>query len=136
MNGHEITQPFCVFIEQQQSVDNTAENKSEEVNSYMQKSFRQIYQYFGFATDQSVWYYFRKWLVDGYLSFEIIYSPDQKEIIGFKEISLSFKKDLRVEREGLIASHRRPSAVSPSSYLIEYRGYRALVVSMCVITLR
>jgi len=59
---------------------------NEEVNSYMQKSFREIYQYFGFAADQSVWYYFRKWLVDGYLSFEIIYSPDQKEIIGFKEI--------------------------------------------------
>jgi hypothetical protein len=59
---------------------------NEDVNSYMQKAFRQIYQYFGFATDQSVWYYFRKFMVDGYLSFEIIYSPDQKEIIGFKEI--------------------------------------------------
>jgi hypothetical protein len=59
---------------------------NEDVNSYMQKAYRSIYQYFGFASDQSVWYYFRKWLIDGFLAFEIIYSPDQKEIIGFKEI--------------------------------------------------
>lgn len=59
---------------------------NEDVNSYMQKAFRQIYQYFGFAADQSVWYYFRKWLVDGFLSFEIIYNEEQSEIIGFKEI--------------------------------------------------
>jgi hypothetical protein len=59
---------------------------NEDVNAYMQKAYRSIYQYFGFASDQSVWYYFRKWLVDGYLAFEIIYSPDQTEIIGFKEI--------------------------------------------------
>ena len=59
---------------------------NEDVNAYMQKAYRQIYQYFGFASDQSVWYYFRKWLIDGFLAFEIIYSPDQTEIIGFKEI--------------------------------------------------
>lgn len=59
---------------------------SEEVNNYLNKAFRQIYQYFGFAQDQSAWFYFRKWLVDGYLAFEIIYNPEQTEIIGFKEI--------------------------------------------------
>jgi hypothetical protein len=59
---------------------------SEEVNNYLNKAFRQIYQYFGFAQDQSAWFYFRKWLVDGYLAFEIIYNPEQSEIIGFKEI--------------------------------------------------
>jgi hypothetical protein len=59
---------------------------SEEVNSYLNKAYRNIYQYFGFAADQSAWFYFRKWLVDGYLSFEIIYNPEMTEIIGFKEI--------------------------------------------------
>ena len=59
---------------------------SEEVTSYMNKAFRNIYQYFGFAADQSAWFYFRKWLIDGYLSFEIIYNPEMTEIIGFKEI--------------------------------------------------
>ena len=45
-----------------------------------------IYHYFGFNSDQSAWYFFRKFLIDGYLAFEIIYSPDQKEVIGFKEL--------------------------------------------------
>ena len=58
----------------------------EEVQKYLNKSFRSIYQYFGFATDQSAWYFFRKFLIDGYLSFEIIYNPEQTDIIGFKEI--------------------------------------------------
>jgi len=59
---------------------------SEEVEKYLNKAHRDIYQYFGFNQDQSAWYYFRKFLVDGYLSFEIIYNPEQTEIIGFKEI--------------------------------------------------
>lgn len=59
---------------------------SDEVDKDLNKYFRQIYHYFGFNSDQSAWYFFRKFLIDGYLAFEIIYSPDQKEIIGFKEI--------------------------------------------------
>jgi hypothetical protein len=59
---------------------------SDEVQKYLNKSYRDLYQYFGFNTDQSAWYFYRKFLVDGYLSFEIIYNPEQTEIIGFKEI--------------------------------------------------
>ena len=59
---------------------------SEDVQKYIVTAYNQIYQYFGFTQDQSGWYYFRKWLIDGYLSFEIIYNDDQSEIIGFKEI--------------------------------------------------
>jgi hypothetical protein len=59
---------------------------SDEVDSYFKRAFREIYQYFGFNQDQSAWYFFRKFLIDGYLAFEIIYSPDQKQIIGFKEL--------------------------------------------------
>jgi hypothetical protein len=59
---------------------------SDDVDAYFKRSFREIYQYFGFTQDQSAWYFFRKFLIDGYLAFEIIYSPDQKNIIGFKEI--------------------------------------------------
>lgn len=59
---------------------------SDDVDKDLNKYFRQIYHYFGFNSDQSAWYFFRKFLIDGYLSFEIIYSPDQQEIIGFKEL--------------------------------------------------
>lgn len=58
----------------------------EDVDKYLKKAYRNIYQYFGFTQDQSAWYYFRKFLIDGYLAFEIIYNPEQTEIIGFKEI--------------------------------------------------
>jgi len=30
--------------------------------------------------------YFRKWLVDGYLCFEIVYNDEQDQVIGFKEL--------------------------------------------------
>lgn len=59
---------------------------SEQVEKDLNKYFKQIYQYFGFTQDQSAWYFYRKFLVDGYLAFEIIYSPDQKTVIGFKEL--------------------------------------------------
>jgi len=49
-------------------------------------NFKRIYQYFGFNNDISAWSFFRKWLVDGYLAFEIIYNKEQDKIIGFKEL--------------------------------------------------
>ena len=48
--------------------------------------FNNIYNYFGFNDALSIWNYFRKWLVDGFLAFEIIYNDKQTEIIGFKEL--------------------------------------------------
>jgi len=48
--------------------------------------YNNIYNYFGFNDALSIWNYFRKWLVDGFLAFEIIYNDKQTEIIGFKEL--------------------------------------------------
>jgi hypothetical protein len=48
--------------------------------------YNNIYNYFGFNDALSIWNYFRKWLVDGYLAFEIVYNDKQTEIIGFKEL--------------------------------------------------
>lgn len=48
--------------------------------------YNNIYNYFGFNDGVSLWNYFRKWLIDGFLSFEIIYNDKQTEIIGFKEL--------------------------------------------------
>jgi len=57
-----------------------------EVKEIMQDSYNKIYTYFGFADGLSAWNYFRKWLIDGYLAFEIIYNDTQDQIIGFKEL--------------------------------------------------
>ena len=59
---------------------------SDELKLEINKSFNSIYNSFGFNDDQSAWQFFRKWLIDGYLSFEIIYNEEQTEIIGFKEL--------------------------------------------------
>ncbi len=48
--------------------------------------YNNIYNYFGFNDALSIWNYFRKWLVDGYIAFEIVYNDDQTEVIGFKEL--------------------------------------------------
>jgi hypothetical protein len=48
--------------------------------------YNSIYTYFGFNDALSIWNYFRKWLVDGFLAFEIVYNDKQTEVIGFKEL--------------------------------------------------
>jgi len=58
----------------------------EAIKIALETNFKRIYQYFGFNNDIAAWSYFRKWLVDGFLAFEIIYNKEQTRIIGFKEI--------------------------------------------------
>jgi len=57
-----------------------------EVKEVMQECYNKIYTYFGFTDGLSAWNYYRKWLIDGYLAFEIIYNDTQDQIIGFKEL--------------------------------------------------
>lgn len=88
---------------------------SNKISDAVQTNFKKIYQYFGFNNDISAWNFFRKWLIDGYLAFEIIYDKNMRNIIGFKEIDPStiepgldsdgkktwtqFKGDVRKQRE-------------------------------------
>ena len=58
----------------------------EAVKIALETNFKRIYQYFGFNNDIAAWSYFRKWMVDGFLAFEIIYNKEQNRIIGFKEL--------------------------------------------------
>ena len=58
------------------------ESIEEEINDV----YNNIYNYFGFSDSVSPWNYFRKWMIDGYLAFEIVYNDKQTEIIGFKEL--------------------------------------------------
>ena len=48
--------------------------------------YNKIYNYFGFYDTVQATDYFRKWLIDGFLAFEIVYNADQTEIIGFIEL--------------------------------------------------
>ena len=60
----------------------------DKIKKNLEINFRKIYTMFNFMDGQSAWNYFRKWMVDGYLAFEIIYDNYEKpkNVIGFKEI--------------------------------------------------
>ena len=48
--------------------------------------YNKLYNYFGFYDAIQASDYFRKWLIDGFLAFEIVYNEQQTEIIGFIEL--------------------------------------------------
>ena len=58
------------------------EDKLNELNV----EYNKLYNYFGFYDAIQASDYFRKWLIDGFLAFEIVYNEQQTEIIGFVEI--------------------------------------------------
>ena len=49
-------------------------------------TFQYVYMLFGFQQGILAWQYFRQFLIDGFLAFEIVYSTDGKKIVGFKEL--------------------------------------------------
>jgi hypothetical protein len=59
---------------------------TDEVIESLRKNFRKLYVLHNFTNGLSAWQYFRQFLVDGFLAFEIIYSNDGKNIVGFKEL--------------------------------------------------
>lgn len=58
----------------------------EDVIKSLRKNFRKLYVLHNFANGLTGWQYFRQLIVEGFLAFEIIYSNDGKEIVGFKEL--------------------------------------------------
>lgn len=67
---------------------------TDELNTEVVDIFNSIYSYFGFWDQNMAWGYFRKFLIEGFLAFEIIYDGDptkpetQKNIINFKELDI------------------------------------------------
>lgn len=58
----------------------------DKVQEELTKIYNDIYVWFGFYDPIQSWNYFRRWLVDGFLAFEIVYNDKQDEIIGFVEL--------------------------------------------------
>ncbi len=59
---------------------------SNAIDDEINDVYNNIYQYFGFMDALAPWNYFRKFIIDGFLAFEIVYNDKQTEIIGFKEL--------------------------------------------------
>lgn len=59
---------------------------SQEVTDKYQEYFEKIYSKFGFADSITAWNMIRDFLIDGYISIEIIYDDKKKNIIGFNRL--------------------------------------------------
>lgn len=58
----------------------------DDVLKSLRGNFRKLYVLHNFCNGITGWQYFRQLIVEGFLAFEIIYSSDGKEIVGFKEL--------------------------------------------------
>ena len=67
-------------------INNDIKGLGEDIETEVQSRYKEIYNIFGFNEGISAWHYFRNFLVDGILSFEIIFDDKGKNIIGFKEL--------------------------------------------------
>jgi len=61
-------------------------NVKEKVKERIDENYKKLYEMLGFTDDISAWQYFKQLLIDGFLSFEIVYDDKGKNIIGFKEL--------------------------------------------------
>ena len=59
---------------------------NEKVKEELYTEFKRLYEIWGFADDITAWQYFRQFIVDGFLAFEIVYDDKGQKIIGFKEL--------------------------------------------------
>jgi hypothetical protein len=77
------------------------EDRKDEIISYAYDAFTKIYYAHHFVEGYDAWQYFKQFLIDGFLAFEIIWNKDATEIIGFKELdALSLRPGVVKETDG------------------------------------
>lgn len=64
-------------------------NLSQKINDEIKANFEKLYTYFSF-NNITAWNYFRKFLIDGTLCFEIVYDKEGKNIIGIVELDSAY----------------------------------------------
>jgi len=75
-----------------------ADEKEKEIVEDLNAIFDKVYTAFRFNEDQQAYSFFRQFLIEGVLAFEIIYNEKATEIIGFKELDpASLRPDVVLE---------------------------------------
>jgi len=70
----------------------------DDIREELSNQYKKIYNHFGFVNDTTAWQYFRQFLIDGILAFEIVYDAKGTEIIGFKELDgATIRQDIKNE---------------------------------------
>lgn len=74
----------------------------DEIKNDIDVTFKKIYNHFGFVNDITAWQYFRQFLIEGVLSFEIVYDATGKNIIGFKELDGAALRPGIINEDGIL----------------------------------
>ena len=79
--------------------------KAKEIVDDLNHAFRRVYYAFRFNNTHDAWHYFKKFLIDGFLAFEIIYEDNKddeaKNVIAFKELDpISLEPEIRKDENG------------------------------------
>lgn len=79
--------------------------KAKEIVDDLNEAFRKVYFAFNFNNSHDGWHYLKKFLIDGFLSFEIIYDGEGEEnaknVLGFKELDpVSLEPEMRQDEAG------------------------------------
>lgn len=80
------------------------DEKAKEIVDDLNESFKKVYYAFGFNNGHDAWHYCKKFLIDGFLAFEIIYDGEGDEnaqnVIGFKELDpVTLEPEIRVDED-------------------------------------
>lgn len=70
---------FCQLKDLPDEFDNTMKQRFQE-------NFDKIYRNFGFNDGITAWNYFKNFLIDGYIAYELVYDNKQKNIIDLQPI--------------------------------------------------
>ena len=70
---------FCHVEDLPSEFDNTIKQKYQEY-------FKTIYRNFGFSDGLTAWNYFKNFLIDGFIAYEIVYDNKQKNIVELSPI--------------------------------------------------
>jgi len=75
---------------------------SEEIRDAISDEYKRIYNRHGFGADITGWQYFRQFLVDGVLAFEIVFDAKGENVLGFKELDAAFLKPDVLQENGIM----------------------------------
>lgn len=76
----------------------------KEIVDAINEAYRKVYHLFHFNEGNDAWHYVKKFLVDGFLAFEIIYATDESgtratDIVGFQELDpITLQPEIRVDK--------------------------------------
>jgi hypothetical protein len=76
----------------------------KEIVDAINESYRKVYHLFHFNEGNDAWHYVKKFLVDGFLAFEIIYATNESgtratDIVGFQELDpITLQPEIRVDK--------------------------------------